>query len=155
MLEPLISTIKTLQERIEAHGVTLRDNEIRTSMSLVDPLLVALGWDTSDPAVVLPEYAVSGRADYALLREDGRPAAFIEAKKLGEPLDGHRMQMLNYSNASGVDYAGLTNGDDWELYSVFERGPLSERLLLQTTIHSSDIHRCALEFLLLWRPNIG
>ena len=155
MLEPLISTIKTLQERIEAHGVTLRDNEIRTRMSLVDPLLVALGWDTSDPAVVLPEYAVSGRADYALLREDGRPAAFIEAKKLGEPLDGHRMQMLNYSNAAGVDTAGLTNGDDWELYSVFERGPLSERLLLQTTILSSDIHRCALEFLLLWRPNIG
>ena len=53
-------------------------------MALIDPLLSALGWDTSDPGLVLPEYSSdssSGRADYALLRPDGRPAAFIEAKK--------------------------------------------------------------------------
>ncbi len=73
----------------------MQDNETRTRMALIDPLLIALGWDTSDPALVIPEYASNGRADYALLGSDGNPAAFIEAKRLGEGLKTHRMQMLN------------------------------------------------------------
>ena len=57
----------------------------------------------------MPECNVSGRrADYALLGPNGQPVTTIEAKKLGESLAAHRMQMLNYSNASGVEYAGLT-----------------------------------------------
>ncbi len=155
LLEPLVATIQNLKRSIEAHETSLRENEIRTRMALIDPLLSILGWDTSDPELVLPEYTVSGRADYALLKPDGRPAAFIEAKKLGEPLEQHRMQMLNYSNAAGVDYAGLTNGNQWEFYSVFERGTLDQRLLLQTNIVSANPYHCALGFLLLWRPNLA
>lgn len=71
-------------------------------MALIDPLLRTLGWDVFDPEVVTPECKVGeGRADYALLRADGRPAAIVEAKKLGEALSSHRMQMLNYANMSG------------------------------------------------------
>ena len=156
LLEPLVSTIETLQSRIQTHAPTLRENETRTRMSLIDPLLTALGWDISDPTLVLPEYtAAGGRADYALLGQDGRPATLIEAKRIGEPLEPHRMQMLNYSNAEGIEYAGLTDGNRWELYQVFERGTLDERRILDINIAEVAPHRCALQFLILWRPNLA
>ena len=156
MLDDLVSVIETLQQRIRDYGATLRENETRTRMALIDPLLTALGWDVSDPTVVTPEYSVSGRwADYALLRPDGQPAATIEAKKLGESLTSHRMQMLNYSNASGVEYAGLTDGDRWELYEVFQRGQLEDRRILDVSIANTPAHELALRLLLLWRPNLA
>ena len=155
-LEDLVGIIETLQRRIREHGPTLRENETRTRMALIDPLLAALGWDVSDPAVVTPEYNVSGRwADYALLRPSGQPAATLEAKKLGESLASHRMQMLNYSNASGVEYAGLTDGNHWELYEVFQRGQLEDRRILDVSIADTPPHQCALQLLLLWRPNLA
>ena len=61
LLEPLVSTIETIKARIATHGTALRENETRTRMALIDPLLQALGWDTSDPSLVLPEFDVSGR----------------------------------------------------------------------------------------------
>ncbi|MCE2405394.1 MAG: hypothetical protein J4F43_09595 [Dehalococcoidia bacterium] len=124
-------------------------------MVLIDPLLQVLGWDTSEPSLVTPEYNVSGRwADYALL-SGGQPAAIIEAKKLDESLESHRMQMLNYSNASGIQYAGLTDGNRWELYEVFKQAPLEERRILDVSIATSPSHRSALQLLLLWRPNLA
>ena len=79
----------------------------------------------------------------------------MEAKKLGEGLESHRMQMLNYANASGIEYAGLTNGDRWELYDVFRRGQLQERRMLDVSIASGPAHESALGLLLLWRPNVA
>lgn len=68
LLDELVGVIDTLKQRIRTHGATLRANEIRTRVALIDPLLVALSWDVSDPALVTPEYNVgNGRADYALL----------------------------------------------------------------------------------------
>ena len=156
MLNDLTRVIETIQNRIREHGQSLQQNETRTRMALIDPLLQALGWDISDPAFVIPEYPVgSYKADYALLKPNGHPAATVEAKKLGEGLESHRMQMLNYSNASGVDYAGITDGNRWELYDVFKRGQLEDRRVLDITIADTPTHRCALELLLLWRPNLA
>ena len=156
LLDDLVACIESLQERIRSHGPSLRANETRTRMALIDPLLQALGWDVSDPEVVTPEYDVSGaRADYALLRPGGKPAATVEAKRLGEALESHRMQMLNYANASGIDYAGLTDGDRWELYAVFERGQLADRRILDVSIANGPAHELALKLLLLWRPNLA
>ena len=128
-------------------------------MALIDPLLRALGWDTEDPALVLPEYE-SGRgkpgerADYALMGE-GKPKAVIEAKKLGESLANHRGQMVNYANMSGIPYAGLTDGNHWEFYKVFDAKPIEERRLLQVSISNDAAHECALKLLLLWHPNLA
>ena len=58
-LDDLTGVIETLQQRIRQHGpITLRANETRTRMALIDPLLCALGWNTADPALVTPEYRV-------------------------------------------------------------------------------------------------
>ncbi len=156
LLEPLINAIETLKERIRVHGDTLRGNETRTRMALIDPLLTTLGWDTSDPSLVLPEYtAGNGRADYALLRPNGKPAALVETKKLGEVLSQHRDQMLTYSNTEGVPYVGLTEGNQWEFYEVFKPRPLEERRILQLSISELPAYECALRLLLLWRHNLG
>ena len=54
-----------------------------TRAALIDPLLRELGWDTENPALVMPEYRLGrGYADYALLK-DGKPVMMVEAKKLG------------------------------------------------------------------------
>ncbi len=156
LLKPLVSTIEMIQERIATHGSFLRENETRTRMALIDPLLQALGWDTSDPSLVLPEYDVSGRrADYALLTSTGNPSALVEAKKLGESLEAHRMQMLNYANASGIPYAGLTDGNHWEIYTVFDQAPIERRRILEVAIANTPAHEAALKLLLLWRPNLA
>ena len=68
LLDDLVGVIETIKERIATHGDSLRTSETRTRMALIDPLLQSLGWDTSDPAMVAPEYSAgNGRADYALL----------------------------------------------------------------------------------------
>ena len=91
----MFSVIETLQQRIRDYGDSLRQNEIRTRVALIDPLLTALGWDVAEPGLVTAEYNMSSngsslRADYALLgsRAD-KPAALVEAKHLGESLDNH------------------------------------------------------------------
>ena len=155
-LDDLVQVIETLQQRIREHGDSLRPYETRTRVALIDPLLTALGWNVSDPSLVIPEYDVRGRrADYALLSAPNQPAATIEAKKLGEPLDSHQIQMLNYSNAAGINYAGLTDGNLWELYDVFERGDLDKRRILEVNLSSDPVFQSALKLLLLWRPNLA
>ena len=159
--DDLVHVIETLKERIGAHRQSLQSNETRTRMALIDPLLRALGWDTEDPALVLPEYELdtsrdtNRRADYALLGAESKPAAVIEAKKLGAPLANYLDQMLNYANRSGIRYAGVTDGNHWEIYTVFDPKPLEERRLLQVSVANDAPHECALKLLLLWRPNLA
>ena len=156
-LDDLVSVIETLQQRIRDHGPTLRENETRTRMALIDPILTALGWDVSDPALVTPEYSVgNGRADYALNGSEAIPAAIVEAKRLGHALnDDERMQMLNYANARGVRYAAVTDGNVWEFYEVFKQAPLEDRRLLSLRIANTPAHELALQLLLLWYPNVA
>ena len=156
LLEPLFSIIETIKTRIASHGPTLRENETRTRMALIDPVLQALGWDVSDPEMVTPEYSVgNGRADYALLTSTGTPSALVEAKKLDESLASHRMQMLNYANITGIPYAGLTDGNRWEMYTVFDQAPIEQRRILDVSIADEPAHEAALRLLLLWRPSLA
>ncbi len=155
-LDDLVSVVETLKARLQTHRQVLQANETRTRMALIDPLLQALGWDPADPALVLAEYDLRGnRADYALLGGTGEPVAFVEAKRLGESLASHRMQIVNYANLSGVPYAGLTDGNHWELYKVFDPAPIEDRLLLNMSIADRPAHEVALNLLLLWQPNLA
>ena len=130
-LDDLVSAIETLQKRIRDHGATLQQNETRTRMALIDPLLTALAWDVSDPAAVTPEYNVgNGRADYALNGSEAIPAAIVEAKRLGHNLsDDERMQpdAELRERQRVVRYAVITDGNVWELYEVFKQAPLEDR----------------------------
>ena len=68
LLDDLVTAIQTVQQRIREHGNTLSQNEYRTRLALIDPILNALGWDVSDPNLVtIEDQWAGGRADYALL----------------------------------------------------------------------------------------
>ena len=122
---------------------------------LIDPLLRELGWDVSDPEAVQLEYRVGQQwADYALM-SDGKPVAVIEAKRLGRGLeDDEIMQVLNYANRDGIDYMIVTDGDHWEMYEVFKRGTLEERLLMKFQLSQQLPHKNVLQVLGMWKPNL-
>ena len=154
-LDNYISVVETVKQRIREHGTSLRSNETRTRMALIDPLLTALGWDVSDPALVTSEYNVNGRfADYALL-EGSTVVVFLEAKKLDEPLSKHRSQIASYASELGIQFPALTNGNVWEVYDNSKLVPIEERRILNLSIFDTPAHQCALQLLLLWRPNIA
>lgn len=154
-LDDLQGVIEKLQKTIEAHRRYLAENETRTRQVLIDPLLRELGWDVSDPDTIELEYWVrQKRADYALI-SNRQPVAVIEAKRLGNDLeDDEMMQVLNYANLAGIDYMIATDGDRWEMYEVFKRGALEERLLMKFRLSEQPAHKNALQALAMWKPNL-
>lgn len=155
-LDDLTATIEKLQDRIRTHRPYLSGNETATRQVLIDPLLLALGWDVSDPAQVALEYSAGGgRADYALMPND-QPVAVIEAKNLGTSLEEREiMQALTYAHSRVIEYMVVTNGDDWRMYDVFARQPIEERILMQFSITQTPAHESALQALRMWRPNVA
>ena len=169
-LDDLQGIIRKLQDMIEAHRDYLSRHETRTRQVLIDPLLRELGWDVSDPKAVQLEYAVKLEyragtkwADYTLMFKDEstsddepKPVAVIEAKSLGSDLeDDKMMQALNYANRDGIDYMIVTDGDKWEMYEVFKRAPLEERVLMKFCLSQQPAHHSALQALGMWKPNLA
>ncbi len=156
LLDELVNTIETLKARISEHRTALQASEAQTRLSLIDPLLRALGWDTADPALVRPEYDVGvRRADYALLNAEGDVVVFLEAKRLGESLTNHRSQVAAYASELGLRYPALTNGSEWEVYDNSLMVPIEQRRILNISISNDDSAKCALKLLLLWHPNLA
>ncbi|MGI4760500.1 MAG: hypothetical protein ACRYF0_07335 [Janthinobacterium lividum] len=60
-------------------------NEAATRAVLIDPVLRALGWDTTNLLLVEPERTVENKQslDYVLKDRSGKIQSVIEAKKLG------------------------------------------------------------------------
>ena len=154
-LDDLQGVIEKLQQIIKVHRDYLSRHETRTRQVLIDPLLRELGWDVSDPAAVQLEYRVGQQwADYALM-SNGQPVAVIEAKRLGRGLeDDEIMQVLNYANRDGIDYMIVTDGDHWEMYEVFKRGTLEDRMLVKFQLSQQPAHKNVLQVLGLWKPNL-
>ena len=157
LLENLVSTIETLKERINTHRSDLAASEARTRAALIDPVLTALGWDTSDPALVMVEQRLrDGKADYALLTPDGNPISIVEAKALGSQLDRVTDQLIRYAFAEGLPYAASTDGDWWQVYDLTTPNTqIDNRLILEISISNDAVHECAIRLLLLWHPNLA
>ena len=160
LLEPLVSVLAEVKERLERHDQELRQSEALTRSALIDPVLRALGWNPEDPALVRPEYQVSdGKADYALFSVASKAVAIVEVKSLGRSLEQDREldQLLRYSFFGGIPYGVLTNGDNWHVYDLKMPGGVAmrERRTLETTIADAEPYQCALQLLYLWRPNLA
>ena len=118
-LDSLLSLVEKLRERIDNHRDDLSKNETLTRYALIDPLLRELGWDTEDPALVMPECKVSDkskdRVDYALLG-NGNTIMVIEAKSLGTPLKEALAKAFNYRQKMDARYFSVTDGQHWEIH---------------------------------------
>ena len=152
-LESLLELVETLRSRMTEHGAALRQSEALTRYTLIDPLLRELGWDTDDPALVMPEYRLGrGYADYALLR-DGKPAVMVEAKKLGTPLQDAASQGIGYCIEDGIGYFAVTDGQQWEIYETHKMAPIAEKLTVRFDIGQSPPITC-LKAMALWRQSV-
>ena len=81
-LSEALGEIEKLKGKISKYKDDYSKNETLVRYSLIDPFLRMIGWDTSDPVQVIPEYSTgNGRADYALIGYDGEIIALIGAKK--------------------------------------------------------------------------
>ena len=126
--------IERIEKAIEESGEFISEcHEYQTRYTLVDPILVALGWDLSDVNQVEVEYKTDwGRVDYALLESpDGGPAIAIEAKGLGTNLDAASIQrqILSYAEGMRKGYLVLTDGEVWQVYDLGKRGRFQNKLV--------------------------
>ncbi|MDS0256683.1 hypothetical protein ApAK_03180 [Thermoplasmatales archaeon AK] len=123
-----IEEIEELKNKIRKYRDKYSSNETLVRYSLIDPVLRMVGWDTSDPAQVIPEYSNPvGRADYALLSRDGKVKALVGAKKLGT--NENLSQHLAYCISVPSQYFIATDGNNWELYDAFKQVTIEEKLI--------------------------
>ena len=153
-LDDLFTLIHELRERIDTHGAALKQSEALTRYALIDPLLRALGWNTADPALVVPEYrSGSGSADYALLG-NGKPLMMVEAKKLDTPLRDVVGQGIQYCLIQGTAHFSVTDGRRWEIYETHRPVPIDDKRIASFDLKGQDPAAVALQALALWRPGV-
>jgi len=152
MQDQLISFIESL--KVDRRLVSF--DEAATKQAIIVKLLSLLGWDIFNIDEVTPEYSVGGRrVDYSL-RISNANKAFIEVKKIGEELENHQEQLLNYSFQEGVKLATLTNGATWWFYLPLHEGSWEQRKFYTIDIlqqESKDIVSKLVNF--LSKDNIG
>jgi predicted transport protein len=136
----LAKQIEGIVARAEEIKGTAAANEANTRAVLIEPLMKALGWDTSDPTKVTREIKVFDGTwlDYALLI-DGEPHLFLEAKALGKSLDDNAFisQTINYANNEGVTWCVLTNGLVYRIYKTNESVGMQDKLLLEIDLREA------------------
>jgi hypothetical protein len=101
-------------------------NEESTKQHLVLPVLSALGYDYTDPTVILPEFPAdfrndaADRVDYAIMIGNS-PVIAVECKKVGSSLAEHRGQLCSYFTALRTVRLGiLTDGITFEFFTDWD-----------------------------------
>ncbi|WP_246986360.1 Eco57I restriction-modification methylase domain-containing protein [Halorientalis marina] len=123
-----VDAIQDLVDSYQSHSAHERKQmkEAAVRQQFINPLLRALGWDTTTDQVKPEQRTLVGDADYALSL-NGREQFFIEAKAFSKDLDGTRRissdkkqsyveQAIDYAWHQGCDWAVLTNFEELRLY---------------------------------------
>lgn len=155
-MDDLLKLIETLRERIDSHEAVLGTNEALTRSVLIDPLLRALGWDTEDPAQVIPEFHISDgdeRADYALFTDGDPPkvAIIVEAKPLGTRLAELAVKTGKYCYVCGYGHFAITDGRYWTLYETNRDGQLEDKKIARFDLRLDPPVEMCSKALSLWR----
>lgn len=116
-------------QELRPHAIT----EETTKAALINPFLQALGYDTSDPRVVIMEYTADigikkgEKIDYAVKR-DGNIIMCIEAKCCTTMLDSSKAGQLHryFHNISTARIGILTNGVRYEFYADLDKPNLMD-----------------------------
>lgn len=121
--------------------------EQNTKVSLIMPILRALGWNTEDLDEVRMEFrrrSGDRPVDFALMLQR-EPVLFVEAKALEESLDDRRWsnQVISYAAVAGVEWVVLTNGDEYRVYNAHAPVPVDEKLFRKVRIVGSVEESCA------------
>lgn len=122
-------------------------DEAATKQTIIMRILSILGWNTYNIDEVCPEYTVGkNKVDYSL-RYNNLNKVFIEVKKVGEDLDKHQEQLLNYSFQEGVKLAILTNGIIWWFYLPLSEGSWEQRRFYTIEIYDQVTEEMVQKFI--------
>ncbi|OGX82622.1 hypothetical protein BEN47_04405 [Hymenobacter lapidarius] len=147
LLGTLYQVLKNVAASAAANASILHKNEAATRAALIDPVLRALGWDTSNVQLVEPEKTINTtwRADYALHDSNGKIDLLLEAKCLGSNLEKFSVvqQLLSYAFGFGVLKVVVTDGITWHFYTEFRPG--NSIAGSQFNLLNDDIIGCALQ----------
>jgi len=115
---------RRLNDFSQVAGEALRDVQDITEQQIrhwiVNPFLVALGWDPHDHKQVYLDYAVKGtgaHVDYALFDAEGEPKLFLDVRErtanVSEP-----GEIIGHARTGEVPLALISNGRDFSLWFV-------------------------------------
>lgn len=118
-LSALCETLKLVKLSATSYRQQLERNEAVTRAVLIDPVLRSLGWDVANPAMVEVEKPISspGKTGFLDYHLNADKPIIIEAKKLGEPLENHFVQLVGYAYTLGIDNLFITDGLKWSHYT--------------------------------------
>lgn len=140
MSKPLLDAIHSIQSLIANNRSAFR-NERQTIRSLIDPILLTLGWDPNNYEQVQHEYTIGQeRVDMALFLR-GKAVALLEAKALGKRFgDKEIKQLSHYCFHAGIQTAILTNGAEWQIYRPQQLGnlPFEQRRLFHVQLGTDE-----------------
>ena len=142
-LEQVISTVRDNLQK----GIFL--NEAAVSNGAVLPILNQLGWDVFNPAVVVPQFKIETHfkrekrfVDFALIRPNGNPCIFLEAKRVGGAAQGE-VQLFEYAFHKGVPFVVLTDGQEWSFYFPAGEGDYQDRRVYKLDLLERNLTECS------------
>ena len=113
-----------LTEFSQVAGEVLRDVEDVTEQQIrhwiVNPFLVALGWDPHDKKQVFLDYLAKGNeepVDYALLNSEGQPRLFLDVRERTANVS-EAGEVADQAKQARVPLALITNGREFSLWYV-------------------------------------
>ncbi len=115
-------------------------NEEDTRVILIDPMLLALGWNIFDLDEISRNCKTSsgGYVDY-ILKYNGSQI-YLEAKPLRSKLEQkYQIQATNYAYEDNIDICVLTNGNRYQIFETFKRGTVADRLLIDVALDDKKI----------------
>lgn len=145
MMTDLLQFIQWLKTKLETDPSFCVGKEEHVKTSIINPVLMRLGWEVENPSYVFLEYSprrYSGRVDYGLLipERDNKLQCVIEAKARGANLNSFEDQLFKYISSEVPWLAILTDGRKWRFYSPRALGKYEQSL-----VHALDIQKDPLE----------
>jgi len=139
--------IQQIRDRKEIVG------EQNTKAALIDPILMALGWDLQEMDESRREYRRKSQdnpVDYALFL-NRTETLFLEAKSLEKDLNDRKWisQNLSYATVVGVRWCVLTNGDEYRIYNSHAPVDVEQKLFRSVRISDTADAQSALDTLQL------
>jgi predicted type IV restriction endonuclease len=135
----LQETINNIIAKAQKKPEVYSRNETAVRDQLINPILHALGWDVTDPDIVLPnEPGRDGKVpDYSLMKNK-QIKLIVEGKHIGVDLRQDRVisQLGSYCHSRSIDFGLLTNGVEWLLFKTFERN-IAERTVWHIDIRQN------------------
>jgi len=127
---------RRLADFAQVAGEVLRDVQDVTEQQIrhwiVNPFLVALGWDPHDKKQVFFDYPAGGgdgHIDYALLNSEGKPGLFLDVRErtanVTEP-----GEIVDAAKGAKVPLVVLTNGREFSLWYIPASEPAAPLFVL-------------------------